>query len=268
MAPALPPPLNDPCASSLATLLVALLLLGSPLVLYPHAGQAQYGHSIERIDESEVPAEVTVREYEDLSPEAQRAVNRALADPDGSATVYGEANVPSEFFYSDYADYGQGIYVVEKSGTYYRLETFAGGGLFPTGIFKTAALVLVAAAVGVAGAAGWRDGRRRVPAAFAVAGLAVIPLAAAPVPHAGPLSPLDPFGLLLAAPLAWLAFGATHDGPTTLAGAALAGGTAILAASLLTTGGATLVVSVVGALVVGTALVGSLGRWGARERGG
>ena len=157
---------------------------------------------------------------------------------------------------------------IEKGGAYYRLETFAGGGLFPIGLFETAALALVAAAVGVAGAAGWRDGRRRVPAAFAAAGLAVLALAAAPVPHAGPLSPLDPFGLLLAAPLAWLALGATHDGPTALAGAALAGSTAILATSLLTTGGATLVVGVVGALVVVAALVGTFGRWGARELGG
>jgi hypothetical protein len=265
MVSALPAPLDDPRAPSLAALAVALLLLlASPLVLYPHAGQSQYDHSVERVDRSEVPEEVTVRGYEDLSSEAQRAVDRAITSPDGSATVYGESNRPPEFFYSDYADYGRGIYVIEKQGTYYRLTTSAGGGLFPSGVFETGALVLVAAAVGVAGAAGWRDERRRVPAGFAGGGLAVLALAAAPVPHTGPLSALDPFGLLLAAPLAWLAVGTTHDGPTALGTAAVAAGGAILAAFLLTTGGATLFVGVVGALVV-AALVGALGRWSARE---
>ena len=266
MASALPPPLDDPRAPSLAALLVALLLLGSPLVLYPHAGQAEYDHSVERIDRSEVPEEVTVQQYENLSPAAQRAVDRAVAAPDGSATVYGEANEPPDFFYSDDADYGRGIYVIERGGTNYRLTTYAGGGIFPRGVFETAALVLVAAAVGVAGAAGWRDRRRRVPTGFAVGGLAVLALAAAPVPHAGPLSALDPFGLLLAAPAAWLAVGATQDGATALVGAVLAGGGALGAATLLTTGGVTLFVGITSALVVIAAVVGALGRWSARER--
>lgn len=267
MASALSGALDDPRAPAASALLVALFLLASPLVLYPHAGQSQYDHSVERIDQSEVPEEVTVRQYEELSPAAQRAVDRAVADPEGSATVYGEANRPPEFFYSDHASYGNGTYVIERGGTCYRLTTYAGGGIFPEGVFETAALVLVAGAVGVAGAAGWRDERRRVPAGFAVGGLAVLALAAAPVPRAGPLSALDPFGLLLAAPLAWLAVGASHDGPTALGAAAVAGGGAILAAFRLTTGGATLFVGAVGALVLVAALVGALGRWGARELG-
>ncbi len=266
MAPALPQPLDDSRTPSLAALLVAVALLVSPLVLYPHAGQDEYDHSVEQIDKSEVPEEVTVRRYENLSAEAQRAVDRAVAAPDGSATVYGETNKPPEFFYSDYADYGRGIYVIEKGGTYYRLTTFAGGGLFPRGLFETTALVFVAAAVGVAGAAGWREGRRRVPTGFAVGGLAVLALAAVPVPPAGPLSALDPFGLLLAAPLAWLAVGATGERATALGAAGLAGGGALLGATLLTTGGVTLIVGVVGVLVVGAALVGAAGRWAARER--
>ncbi|MEF8819524.1 MAG: hypothetical protein V5A31_06045 [Haloferacaceae archaeon] len=98
MAPALPRPLDGPRVPSLAALLVAVALLVSPLVLYPHAGQDEYDHSVERIDESEVPEEVTVRRYENLSAEAQRAVDRAVAAPDGSATVYGETNKPPEFF--------------------------------------------------------------------------------------------------------------------------------------------------------------------------
>jgi hypothetical protein len=265
MAPALPLPLDDPRAFSLAALLVAVALLASPFVLYPHAGQSQYDHSVERIDQNEVPEEVTVRQYEDLSPEAQRAVDRALADSDGSASVYGEANRPPEFFYSDYADYGNGIYLIQKDEAYYRLTTYAGGGLFPFGVFETVALVLVAAAVGLSGATGWCDRRRRVPAGFAVGGLAVLALAAAPVPHAGPLSALDPFGILLAAPLAWLTVGATHDGATVLGAGAVTAGGAILAAFLLTTGGATLFVGVVGTLVVIAALFGALGRWSARE---
>lgn len=257
---------GDPRVPSVAALLVALALLVSPLLLYPHAGQAEYSHSVERIDQSEIPDEVDVRQYESLSPEAQRAVDRAIAAPDGSATVYGAANRPPEFFYSDYADYGRGIYVIEKGGAYYRLTTFAGGGLLPRGVFETAALVLVAAAVGVAGAAGWRDGRRRRPAGFALWGLAVLALAAAPVPDAGPLSALDPFGLLFAAPLAWLAVGATHGWRTALGAATLAGGGALVGATLLATGGVTLIVGAAGALVVGSALAGAVGQRTVRGR--
>lgn len=264
MASALPA-LDDPRVPSLAALVVALLLLGSPLVLYPHVGQAEYDHSVERIDRSEVPSEVDVRQYEDLSPEAQHAVDRAIANPDGSATVYGEANEPPEFFYSDYADYGRGIYVIEKGGTYYRLTTFAGGGFFPADLIAAVALALTGVAVGTAGVTGWRRERVRTPLAFAVGGLAVLAVAATPFSPVGPFGAADLFGPLLAVPAAWLAVGATHEGETTLTGLVVAVVCVTGAVVVSGRGGVAipLVLGLVGALAAG---VGGAGRWAAAQR--
>lgn len=130
--------------------------------------------------------------------------------------MFGEANRPPEFFYSDYADHGQGIYVIEKGGQLYRLETFAAGWIFPRNAFETAALVLTGLAVGLAGAVGWRRERRRVPAGFAVGGLATLGLVVAPFPAGSPLGVCDSVGVLLAVPVAWGAVGATHDARTAL----------------------------------------------------
>ncbi|MFB6280410.1 MAG: hypothetical protein ABEH40_00110 [Haloferacaceae archaeon] len=159
---------------AVAALLVAALLVGVPAVLFPHAGQPEYHHSVERIDRGEVPPEVEVGSYANLSPAAKRAFDAALADPGGEATVYGEDDRPPEFFYSDYADYGRGIYAVEKGGRYYRLTTHAGGGLFPADLFTRTALGLLAGAVAAAGVAGWRRDRTREPAVAAGGGAAVL----------------------------------------------------------------------------------------------
>jgi hypothetical protein len=258
------PALDDPRVPSLAALLVALLLLASPFVLYPQVGQAEYDHSIERIDQREIPGEADVRQYEDLSPEAQGAVDRSLADPDGSATVYGEANEPPEFFYSDYTDYGRGIYVIQKDGTYYRLTTYAGGGLLPTGLITAAALALTGVAVGAAGVAGWGRERTRTPLVFAGGGLAVLAAAVASFSPAGPFGAADLFVPLLAVPVAWLAVGATHDGETTLTGAVVAVVAVTGAVLVGGRGGPTipLVLGLVGALAAG---VGGAGRWAARR---
>jgi len=258
--PSSPASLGDPRLPGAAALLVAAVLVASPLVLYPHAGQTAYDHSVEPIDRSEVPEEVVVRDYADLSPEAQAAVDAALADPDGSATVYGEANKPPEFFYSDYADYGRGIYVIEKDGGLYRLTTAAAGGIFPRNVFETAALVLTGAAVGLAGAVGWRQERRRVPAGFAVGGLAALGLVVAPFPAGSPLGVLDSIGGLLFVPVAWGAVGATHDVRTALgAAAALAAGVGALALAT-TTGGLTLIAVVTAVFVGVAAALGAAGR--------
>lgn len=239
---------------AVAALLVAALLVATPLYLFPHAGQDEYDHSVERIDRSEVPPEVEVRHYENLSADGKRAFDAALAAPDGRATVYGDANRPPEFFYSDNADYGRGIYVVEKGGAYYRLETYAGGGLFPGDLFAAVALALLGGAVAVVGAAGWRRERTREPAAAAGGGLAV--LAAVAVADAGVGSVAGFLIALLAVPVAWAAIGATHRPRTAFGGAAASGGLLVAVALPIGTGGP---VTVVTALAVALVLATGLG---------
>lgn len=163
-------------------LVVALLLVANPLYLFVHAGQPAYDHSVLRIDSSDVPEDVTVREYGDLSPEARRALDAALASPDGYATVYGEANRPPEFVYTDAPEHGQGMYAIEKGGQYYRLTTYSGGGLLPVDLFAAVALALVGPAVGAAGVDGYRRGRSRLAAVAAgYGGVAVLAVAATAV---------------------------------------------------------------------------------------
>ncbi|MFB6304246.1 MAG: hypothetical protein ABEH47_03695 [Haloferacaceae archaeon] len=248
---------------ALAALLVAALLVATPLYLYPHAGQDEYHHSVERIDRSEIPSEVEVRHYETLSDEGKRAFDAALADPEGRAVVHGEANRPPEFFYSDYADYGQGIYVIEKGGEYYRLETYAGGGLFPADLFAAAALAVLAGAVALVGAVGWRRERTREPAVAAGGGLAVLVAVAAADATAG-----NVVGLLVAlgaAVLGWFGVGATHRPAAALGGAAGVGSLLVAVTLAARTGGTvTLVAGVAVVLVVATGL-GAVGRWGWRR---
>jgi hypothetical protein len=251
---------------AVAALLVAALLLTTPLYLFPHAGQDEYDHSVERIDRSEVPSEVEVRHYGNLSAEGQRAFDAALADPEGDATVYGERNRPPEFFYSDYTDYGQGIYVIEKNDRYYRLETYAGGGLFPGELFAAIALALLGGAVALVGAVGWRREPTHRPAVAAAGGLAVLAAVAAADAGAGDVAGF--LLALLAVPVAWAAVGATHRPRTALGGAAASGGLLVAAALLLETGGPVMVVTVLAAALVLAAGLGVAGRWGWERVGG
>lgn len=110
-------------------LLVGLALLGGPFVLFPHAGQQDCVNIVEEVARAEIPDDAAVLRYADLSSDAQRAFARALADPDGRATVYGD-RCPSEFHYSDVLR----EHYVQRDGNYYVLETVGGGGLFPRGI--------------------------------------------------------------------------------------------------------------------------------------
>lgn len=156
---------------------VALLLVANPLFLFPHAGQPVYSHSIEQVSESEVPAEADVLQYEALSPEAKAAIRDARTD-DG--VVYGEANRPPEFFYSDYTSLNQGLYYVEQDGSYYQLYTYAGGGLFPIDLFAQWAFAAFGLVVGLVAALSRRNGWRRLPAGIGSYGggllVAAIPL--------------------------------------------------------------------------------------------
>lgn len=75
--------------AALLALLVAVPLVATPLYAFPDAGQPSYAHSIEPIDQGEIPDDVTVYQYADLSPEAQQAIDAALASDDGRAVVTG-----------------------------------------------------------------------------------------------------------------------------------------------------------------------------------
>ena len=248
-----------------AALLVAVLLVASPLYLFPHAGQPEYHHSVERIDGSEVPPEVEVRQYANLSAAGKRAFDAALADPSGSAVVHGEANRPPEFFYSDYTDYGRGIYVIEKGGEHYRLETYAGGGFFDAGPFVSVALALLGGAVAVVGGAGWRRGRTRDPAVAAAGGLATLVAVAGADAALGNVVSL--LIAVLAVPVGWAAVGATHPARTALGGAAVVAGSLVAVTWATETGGPFTVVTVIALLAPLAAGVGVAGREGWRRLG-
>jgi hypothetical protein len=168
--------------AALLALFVAVPLLATPLYAFPAAGQPGYAHSVEPIDQSEIPDDATVHQYADLSPEAQQAIDAALASEDGRAVVRGEANEPPEFAYSDTTFWGDGRYAVEKGGDYYELTTRASGGidLSPVTERLLQVLGLLVGAVGVAGA---RYGRERT--VVAAAGVAAVPLVATVVHSTG-----------------------------------------------------------------------------------
>lgn len=115
-----------------AVAVVALLLAGA-LVVSPVTlsfWHSHYSHSVERVSAGDVPEEADVLAYDSLSSDAQRVVRKAVESDDGHYAVYRERNAPDEFFYSDHAELGQGIYYVEYQGVHYELSTYAAGG-FP-----------------------------------------------------------------------------------------------------------------------------------------
>lgn len=168
--------------ATLFALLVAVPLVATPLYAFPTAGQPAYSHSIEPIDRSERPDDVTVQQYADLSPEAQQAIDAALASDDGNAVVRGEANEPPEFFYSDTIQWSDGRYAIEKGGDYYELTTYASGGIDVSPVTERL-LQMLGLLVGAVGVAGVRYGRERV--VVAATGVAAVPLVATAVHSAG-----------------------------------------------------------------------------------
>jgi len=113
---------------ALALIAVGLVALAAGTLAFPHAGDPAYVHTVEPISREEVPAEVNVTNYSDLSPNGKAAFRTAVASSDGSYVVRSEAEKPPEFFYSDYSVPGRGLYVVRYESDYYRLSTSAGGG--------------------------------------------------------------------------------------------------------------------------------------------
>jgi len=122
---------------------IALLLATTPVYLFPHAGQSEYHHSVEQVPKSDVPDRANVLRFENLSDNGQTAVRDAITD-DG--IVYGEKNKPSEFVYGDTITLGQGLYYVQKGGSYFRLHT-ATGGIIPIQLILLLAFVMLGVSV-------------------------------------------------------------------------------------------------------------------------
>ncbi|MFB6125481.1 MAG: hypothetical protein ABEJ59_05935 [Halanaeroarchaeum sp.] len=145
--------------------------MASPFVATLPAEQPTYEHAIERVDRSAIPDRADVMHYANLSPEARAAIDDALH---GDGVIRGRADRLSEFFYSDHASLGRGLYFVERDGSYYRLTTFAGGGFFLAGLLVNGALFALGLAVGAVGALSFRTDRRRLPTVFGAFGVHVL----------------------------------------------------------------------------------------------
>lgn len=110
----------DVSRPALVALLVGLALVASPALLIQFQEPAECANAVEPVtDTAARDAVVSVLGYDELSPNGQRAFDRALA-ADGSAIVYGE-RCPEEFDYT--AD--QHRYEIQKDGSRYILTTYA-----------------------------------------------------------------------------------------------------------------------------------------------
>lgn len=105
---------------ALVALLIGLALLASPALLLQFQEPTECANSVEPATEAEdIGATGPELQYEDLSPDAKRAFDRAQSS-DHSVIVYGE-QCPEEFSYS--ADRSR--YVIVKDGSRYILTTYA-----------------------------------------------------------------------------------------------------------------------------------------------
>jgi len=113
---------------ALFAVIVALSLVGSPITMSDWSEPASF--STEQIEESEIDEQTPLLHYDKLPNSAQTAVQRAIESSDGYYIVYGQEDWPDRFFYSDYANPGQGMYAIVYEEQSYRLYTYAAGG-FP-----------------------------------------------------------------------------------------------------------------------------------------
>lgn len=106
--------------SALVALLVGLALLASPAFLLQFQEPNECANDVKpATDSEERGATVPVLQYDELSPDAKRAFDRAQSSA-GSVIVYGE-QCPEEFSYT--AD--QDRYEIVKDGSRYVLTTYA-----------------------------------------------------------------------------------------------------------------------------------------------
>lgn len=144
---------------------ILAVLAGVSLVLAPVTmadWSEQATLSTDSVDEAQLHEDVPTIPYQNLSMEARNAVERAISSSDGSVTIYGKADWPDRFFYSDYIAPGRGLYAIEYRDDLYRLTTNARGGFaFTYWIYELPVIVygVVLLWVGLATAEGVRSRR-------------------------------------------------------------------------------------------------------------
>lgn len=105
---------------ALVALLIGLTLLASPALLLQFQEPNECANAVDPVTDAEQrEATTAVFQYDELSPDAKRAFDRAQA-ADSSVIVYGE-QCPAEFSYT--AD--QKRYEIVKDGSRYILTTYA-----------------------------------------------------------------------------------------------------------------------------------------------
>jgi hypothetical protein len=149
--------------ATLVAAVVAATLVAAPVTMADWGEQVSL--SAERVDADQVDPETPVVRFEEVSPETQAVVERAI-DSDGSVVVYGDEDAPERFAYSDYTAPGYGLYAVVYDGEYYRLRTYASGG-FPF-VYWLLELPFVAYGAGL-GWVAYRTDRGQQPPSHALA---------------------------------------------------------------------------------------------------
>jgi hypothetical protein len=144
--------------ATLVAAVVAATLVAAPVTMADWGEQVSL--SAERVDADQVDPETPVVQFEELSPETQSVVARAI-DSDESVVVYGDEDAPERFAYSDYTAPGHGLYAVVYDGEYYRLRTYAAGG-FPF-VYWVLELPFVAYGAGLGWVAHRTDRERQSP---------------------------------------------------------------------------------------------------------
>lgn len=148
---------------ALVALIVGLALLSSPALLLQFQEPAECMNDVDPVENAEVSGSTPVFQYEELSPDAKRAFDRAQG-AGRSVAVYGE-RCPAEFTYSA----GQERYVVVKDETRYVLTTFAND-LLPEVVIVAGLLAVLGLVIGGTGVAAYDD-EARFPYWFGALGL-------------------------------------------------------------------------------------------------
>lgn len=180
---------------ALVAILVGLALLSSPALLLQFQEPTECRNSVEPAADADVDGSTPVFQYEELSPDAKRAFDRAQ-DADLSVAVYGE-RCPAEFTYSA----GREKYVVVKDETRYLLRTYAGD-LLPEVPIAAGLLAFLGLVVGGTGLAARGDADTRFPLwAGALALLALVAVSVAIVLEEHVLTASGVVGLIAAGTL-------------------------------------------------------------------
>jgi len=135
----------DVARNALVAVVVGVVLLGLAGGLTAYQEPRECSTDVDPAGDN-APADATVLQYSELSPQGQSVFDRARSQ-DGSVTVTGD-NCPADFDYTA----GQNRYVVEKGGERFVVETFEND-LIPQVGIAIAALLLLALTVTAVGVA-------------------------------------------------------------------------------------------------------------------